>query len=70
MTDRIKGFIVTLENDIREDDCEHIINAIKMVKGVIDVSPSISDSSDHMNRERVKYELKDKFYSFMKKELL
>lgn len=33
MTDRHAGYIVTLAADIREDDAEHIINAIRMVKG-------------------------------------
>lgn len=35
MTDRLKGFIVTLTTDIREDDAESIVQAIKMIKGVL-----------------------------------
>ena len=29
MTQRVKGFVVSLDNDMREDDVEHIVNAIK-----------------------------------------
>lgn len=43
MTDRHAGYVVTLAKDIREDDAEHIINAMRMIKGVADVSPIISD---------------------------
>jgi hypothetical protein len=69
MTDRVKGFTVTLEKDIRIDDVEVIMQAIRMIRGIADVEPSISTSEDHMNRQRIKYELRDKFYKFMNDEL-
>lgn len=69
MTDRIKGFTVTLEKDIRVDDVEMIIQSIQMIRGIANVEPSISTPDDHMNRERIKYELRDKFYEFIKEEL-
>ncbi len=37
MTDRIKGYLVTLEGDFRDDDAEHIQSAIQMIKGVYKV---------------------------------
>jgi tripartite-type tricarboxylate transporter receptor subunit TctC len=69
MTDRIKGFVVTLDKDIRIDDVQEIMNAIKMVKGVIDVSPSVANTDDHMNRERIAHEFRSKFWNFMQTEL-
>jgi hypothetical protein len=60
MTDRIKGFTVTLEKDIRIDDFEAILNAVKMIKGVASVEPSIATPDDHINRERIKMEVYDK----------
>ena len=69
MTDRVKGFTVTLERDFRDDDVEVILNAIKMIRGVANVEPSIVTSEDHINRERLKFELRDKFYKFIKDEL-
>lgn len=65
MTDRVKGLIVTFENDIREDDAENIINAIMMLKGVIGVSPNTVNPSDLMNRQRISYELKAKIDSVL-----
>ena len=65
----VKGFTVTLEKDIRIDDVEVIMQAIRMIRGIANVEPSISTSEDHMNRQRIKYELRDKFYKFMIDEL-
>jgi hypothetical protein len=69
MTDRIKGFTVTLENDIRIDDVEEIMRAIRMIRGIANIEPSVSTSDDQMNRQRIKYELRSKFYKFMADEL-
>lgn len=65
MTDRVKGFTVTLKDDVRIDDIEQLQNAILCMKGVIDVEPSIADHNDHMNRERVKWELYEKIQNFL-----
>lgn len=65
MTDRVKGFTVTLENDIRINGVEYIMNAIKMIKGVADVEPSITTYDDHMNRARVMNRFKSKLIEFI-----
>lgn len=62
MTDRLKGVIVTFEADIREDDAQEIINAILMIKGVVDVTTSIRSHDDIMNRTRIASELKTKVW--------
>lgn len=69
MTDRIKGFVVTLDSDIRIDDIDQIVNAIKMIKGVCSVEPSVSNFDDTMNRERIKLEYRNKFITFFKENL-
>lgn len=43
MTDRHAGFIVTLQNDMRDDDAKATINAILQIKNVISVEPIASD---------------------------
>lgn len=48
MSDRIKGLTVTLEPNIRDDDAQPIIDAIRLIKGVIDVRPHVEDSDHHM----------------------
>lgn len=69
MTDRFKGLVVTFDRDIREDDAEGIINAIKHIRGVISVEPSVSDVNDHMNRVRMLNEMRTKVYNFFDNEL-
>lgn len=56
MTDRHRGYVVVLENDIREDDAEAVINAMRMIKGVLTVKPIIADAASMIERERVKVE--------------
>lgn len=66
MTNKVKGFTVTLEEDFREDDVERIMNAIKMIRGVLHVEPSIVTSEDHIQRIRIKTELMDRFVKSVK----
>jgi hypothetical protein len=66
MTDRINGVFVTLEDDIRIDDAEHLLNAIRMVKGVVDVTPNVTDFNDHMAKVTAKIELGDKIMKVLR----
>lgn len=56
MTDRIRGVYVTFDKDYRDDDAEPILDAIRMIKGVVDVSPHVTDLSDHDARMKVRYQ--------------
>lgn len=44
MTDRHAGYIVILDRDLREDDAEAVIAALRMVKGVSRVTPVVADA--------------------------
>lgn len=66
MTDRINSFIVTLDSDMRDDDAESILNAIRCIRRVIDVSPVVSEHSDHIAHIRVRRELLDKVWDLIK----
>lgn len=57
MTDRIKSLTVVLEKDIREDDCEGIIDAIKMIRGVLKVDYEVADHEHHAAKVQARYEL-------------
>ena len=56
MADRLKGVWVAFEQDIREDDAEPIINAIKALRGVVDVRGVIADPTNHFARLRIRTE--------------
>ena len=51
MTDRHSGYVVSLDHDIREDDAEAVLNALKMIKGVLSVSPVMSEMGVQMISE-------------------
>ncbi len=61
MTQRLKGLTVAFEQDIREDDAEALINAIRMIRGVASVTPIEADSGDWINRQRVRHEIAEEF---------
>ena len=42
MTDRFHSLTVVLEREIRDDDAEPIIAAIKMIKGVAEVTGEVA----------------------------
>ena len=62
MTDHHSGYIVTLATDIREGDAEAIINALRMVKGVLSVKPLVDDHCQHIANERAYREWGDMLY--------
>lgn len=69
MTDRLKGVTVTFTQDIRDDDAQQILKAIEMIRGVAHVEPSLVTPEDHMNRQVIKSEWRNKIYEFITKEL-
>lgn len=66
MTDRHAGYIVTLGNDIREDDAECIINALRMIKGVISVRPIVSDVELMLAKDRVDLQWREKLHQLLR----
>lgn len=57
MTDRIHALTVVLERDIRDDDLEGLVSAIKHLRGVGSVEQHVADLIDHSARNRVRHEL-------------
>lgn len=70
MTERLNGVIVTFNKEIRVDDAEAVLNAIKMVKGVLSVKPiPNSNYEQHIAEERVRRELTDKLFKVLHPDL-
>jgi len=66
MTDRIKGFTVILDRDVREDDFEIYMDALRLMKGVQQVIPHVSGVEDTIADERATHKIKIKLYDFIK----
>lgn len=52
MTDRINALTVVLEADIREDDAEPLIAAIRQMRGVLAVDGHVRTIEAHIERAR------------------
>lgn len=65
MTDRFYTLTVCLEKDMREDDAEYLINAIMMLKGVIDVQGNVANGDTWMAEQRAKRELTNKILNVL-----
>lgn len=67
MTDRLNGCVVVFEKDIRVDDAEAILDAIRMVKGVLAVKADdgIVELGDYVAQERTRRELGAKLWEIL-----
>lgn len=66
MTDRHIGYIVTLEEEIREDDAESTINALSHIKGVLNVSPVIANHEMWMAEAKGRHAILKDLVEFIK----
>jgi len=66
MTERVKGFTVTLAENIRIDDVQPLIDAIGMLKGVINVYPVISEPSELITETRLRNEIREKLLNVIR----
>lgn len=60
MTDRFNGFTVVLEKDMRDDDAEGLIQAIRRLRGVAAVEGVVVDCGAHMAKLQCDTEAKNK----------
>lgn len=65
MTDRLKGLIVAFDHDIREDDAQAIITAIRQLRGIASVKPSVADPNDALVRMRLDTEWRKRIYDML-----
>lgn len=69
MTDRTNALLVVLEKDIRIDDAQVLVDAIKMLRGVLDVECNIPDPLiEPIIRMRVLAEVQAALAGLYKKE--
>ena len=67
MTDRHAGYLVVLAKDVREDDAEEgVLNALRMVKGVLSVTPVPASVEVAIAEQRATWRLRDKILDVFK----
>lgn len=65
ITDRHSGYIVVLENEIRDDDAQPILDALRMIKGVISVEPIVGGVDVQIAQMHERTALRQKLYDFI-----
>ena len=65
MTDRHSAYIVVLDHDIREDDAEPILGALRMVKGVLRVEPVAASFEEHIAQSRADSAWREKLLALL-----
>lgn len=68
MTDRLKGVLITFDRDIRDDDAQPIIEALKLIKGVLTVKPYVADMEDYMMYQKGHFDARKDIFEYLKKE--
>jgi uncharacterized protein YeeX (DUF496 family) len=68
MTDRYNALTVVLEENIREDDAEALIAAIRQLRGVQDVVPNVADINSVVADSRARLELLDALIQLVRKD--
>lgn len=60
MTARVRSLTIALDDDIRTDDVESLVNAIKMMRNVLSVTTNEVNPNDWATERRVKLETAQK----------
>lgn len=66
MTDRICALTVTLEREMREDDIEDLVSAIRLLRGVNQVTEHVADPEYYSAVEHAKLELRREIFEALK----
>lgn len=69
MTDRHHGYVVTLAADLRADDAEPVITALRQIRGVVAVEPIVADTMTHVALARARTDLGTRVLSALTREL-
>lgn len=63
MTDRFNTLTVVLEEPMREDDAQKLIDGIRFFKGVLDVKGDVACPADYMALTRIRNEIGTKIFN-------
>lgn len=66
MTDRFHSLTVVLDENLRADDAELLIKAIKMLVGVKTVAGNVADASFYVAETRIRRDLEDKLFAALR----
>lgn len=66
MTDRVHSLIVVFDKDYREDDAQPLMDAIRMLRPVIEVRSVVGTPEHYAAREQAKAELRAQLFAVLR----
>ncbi len=69
MTDTVKGLVVTLDSDIREDDVQMLVDAILCLKRVVSVKTEVVNMDEIFARQRINIEWANALRDFIAEKM-
>lgn len=66
MSDRINSLLVVLDNDMRDDDVQGLIDAIKKFRNVNSVTGNVTDHNTHVAHMRERARINDALLELVK----
>lgn len=70
MSDHYNAFLIILGSDIKDDAAQATINAIRQIRGVVDVQPHIADPDVAIAKAQLRAELFQELYEVLQAKLL
>jgi hypothetical protein len=68
MSDRYNYLTVILEHDLKDEDAEPLIAAIKQLRGVLTVTPNVRDPGSLLVEQRARRELAEKLWQVLEEK--
>lgn len=66
MSDRVYALTVILDNEMRAEDADEVMSALRMIKGVQSVAPLVADAQLWYAKERARMELINKLWDVLR----
>lgn len=65
MTDRINALTLVLADDVRDDDIKPLVEAVKQLRGVIDVRLNVADTTALIAEARASQRWRDRLIALL-----
>lgn len=66
MNERHAGYVVTLTEDLDDEAAQQVLNALRMIKGVLSVEPITASLDVHIGTERARSEIRGKLLDLLR----
>lgn len=69
MSDRHVAYTVVLSCELKDEDSQRTLAAIRMLKGVLSVVPVVADANFYVARQQAKYELRRLLFDALREDV-